>query len=459
MEISADGWRAQAGGSQKDRIWTSPRASFFPATSTCVAWQRWRRIFCALSRSSWRAPSIWPSVGCLWEDLYDAGTHVGDRGNQYTSEKEANGHFVPLSLGRFVETRKVGMSERSVRRALCELFSREEGTRLKRTAVENCDKDLRTLASVSDTQERAVVLSAEDPAPSLHDAQQQAGGRAGSAARSDAKRSIEKRAAFSRVFFVPVQSCCSGFWRWSETRSPISPGFLRRRCSVGGLGRGILSVAAFLEDCTSLYVGLAEPEAEIPNPSATTLEGTEHVSERKRLWEDLYDAGTHGGGRGNQCTGEKEANVHFVPLSLGRFVETRKVGMSERSVRRALCELFSREEGTRLKGTSVENCDKDLRTLACMSDTQERAAALSAEDPAPSLHDAQQQAGGRAGSARGAIRRKEVHREARRLLLGFFCARAEVLQRFLEMVGNSKPDFARIFTQAMQRLVVSGEES
>ena len=54
-----------------------------------------------------------------------------------------------------------------------------------------------------------------------------------------------------------------------------------------------------------------------------------------------------------------------------------KTGRSDRSKRRSarLCKLLSAEERNRLKGTAVENCDKDLFAIASIGDIQKRTAA------------------------------------------------------------------------------------
>ena len=53
----------------------------------------------------------------------------------------------------------------------------------------------------------------------------------------------------------------------------------------------------------------------------------------------------------------------------------------------SFCKLLSAEERNRLKGTAVEECDKDLFAIADMGNTKERAAMISAisnpDNPAP----------------------------------------------------------------------------
>ena len=78
-------------------------------------------------------------------------------------------------------------------------------------------------------------------------------------------------------------------------------------------------------------------------------------------------------------------------------IESIETGRRSEQLSIRLCKLLSAEERSRLKGTAVENRDKDLFAIAGIGDIQQRTAVISAlsdaEKPAPSLHEAKCRAG------------------------------------------------------------------
>ena len=135
---------------------------------------------------------------------------------------------------------------------------------------------------------------------------------------------------------------------------------------------------------------------------------------------------------------------------------SKKTGRSDRSKRRSvrLCKLLSAEERSRLKGTAVANCDKDLFAVANIGDIQQRTAVISAlsdaEKPAPSLYEAKC----RAGLVQPLERdlEKEVDQEARLLFRALFHTRHDSLDRFLHEVADQKPEFVDIMTEVVKRI-------
>ena len=59
---------------------------------------------------------------------------------------------------------------------------------------------------------------------------------------------------------------------------------------------------------------LAEMEANLLRSLPGKLESAEHLVERKRLWEDLYDAGTHGGGTKEDHVLALVGSVSLLPV-------------------------------------------------------------------------------------------------------------------------------------------------
>ena len=131
-------------------------------------------------------------------------------------------------------------------------------------------------------------------------------------------------------------------------------------------------MAASLEDCTSLYVGLAGPEAEIPSPSATTLERTEHVSERKNAWVALYGSMQNGGNREEDCLRATMGSFISGALPWGRdscYVEPFAgtllgVGLCPRPVRGEIV-----NDGNGIRSAGGRDRPKGLGRLAGISQT------------------------------------------------------------------------------------------
>ena len=119
----------------------------------------------------------------LRDAIYGPTKRGGDRGNQYTGGKVANGHgdILPESDSLAAQAESTEARKRSVQRSVrfCKLLSAEECDRLNGTAVENCDKDLFAIAGIGDIQKRMAVISAlsdaEKPASSLYEAKCRAG--------------------------------------------------------------------------------------------------------------------------------------------------------------------------------------------------------------------------------------------------------------------------------------------
>ena len=117
----------------------------------------------------------------LRDAIYGPTKRGGDRGNQYTSGKVANGHRLPESDSLAARAESTEARKRSERRSvrLCKLLSAEECDQLEGTSVENCDKDLFAIADIGDIQQREAVIDAlsdaEKPASSLEEAKDRAG--------------------------------------------------------------------------------------------------------------------------------------------------------------------------------------------------------------------------------------------------------------------------------------------
>ena len=125
-----------------------------------------------------------------------------------------------------------------------------------------------------------------------------------------------------------------------------------------------------------------------------------------------------------------------------------------------LCKLLSAEERNRLKGTAVENCDKDLFAIADIGDIQQRTSVISlsdAEKPAPSLHEAKYRAG-LAPHLEPDLER-EFERGANRLFDSLFYGRTGTWERFLRKVAADEPDFLDTMTEVVKRLTERGGES
>ena len=130
---------------------------------------------------------------------------------------------------------------------------------------------------------------------------------------------------------------------------------------------------------------LAEIEANLLNSPLARLERLEHQVERKRLCDEIYGTTKRGGDRRSERF--QSDNVVTLKSPLLSDAHAESIGMGKRSMYRAIrfCKRLSAEERNRLKGTSVENCDKDLFAIADIGDIQKRTAARSRtpKDPRP----------------------------------------------------------------------------
>ena len=125
------------------------------------------------------------------------------------------------------------------------------------------------------------------------------------------------------------------------------------------------------------------------------------------------------------------------------------------------CKRLSAEERNRLKGTAVENCDKDLFAIADIGDIQQRTSVISAlsdaDKPAPSLYEAKCRAG-LAPHLEPDLER-EFERGANRLFDSLFYGRTGTWERFLRKVAADEPDFLDTMTEVVKRLTERGGES
>ena len=122
----------------------------------------------------------------------------------------------------------------------------------------------------------------------------------------------------------------------------------------------------------------------------------------------------------------------------------------------SLCALVPKEERTRLKGTAVENCDKDLFAIAGIRRHPEKnGGALSDPDnPASSLQEAQE----RAGLDRNKLERVKQKR-AQSMRRDWMSADPETLSKFLEMIAEWDHELASSFLGAVRLAIRSWEES
>ena len=97
----------------------------------------------------------------LRDAIYGPTKRGGDRGNQYTGGKVANGHGdrLPESDSLAARAESTEARKRSERRSvrLCKLLSAEECDRLEGTAVERCDRDLFAIAGIGDIRKRTAA--------------------------------------------------------------------------------------------------------------------------------------------------------------------------------------------------------------------------------------------------------------------------------------------------------------
>ena len=201
---------------------------------------------------------------------------------------------------------------------------------------------------------------------------------------------------------------------------------------------------------------LAEIEANLLNSPLTRLETHEHEVERERLLEVMYGKPARGGDRRSKDF-QVGQNSQLENPSDGR---AKRAGRSDRSKRRSihLCKLLSAEERSRLKGTAVANCDKDLFAIAGIGDIQQRTAVIDAlsdaEKPAPSLYEAKYRAGLVQPPERDLKKEAEqkVFQEVDLLFRVLFYGGYDVLDRFLGEVADQKPDFLGIMTEVVKRL-------
>ena len=128
---------------------------------------------------------------------------------------------------------------------------------------------------------------------------------------------------------------------------------------------------------------LAEIEANLLNSPLNRLERLEHQVERKRLCDEIYGTTKRGGDRRSERF--QSDNVVTLKSPLLSDAHAESIGMGKRSMYRAIrfCKRLSAEERNRLKGTSVENCDKDLFAIADIGDIQQRTAARSRTPKSP----------------------------------------------------------------------------
>ena len=201
---------------------------------------------------------------------------------------------------------------------------------------------------------------------------------------------------------------------------------------------------------------LAEIEANLLNSPLTRLETHEHEVERERLLKILCLKLKHGGDRKSKDFSSGQ-NGQLENPSDGR---DKKAGRSDRSKRRStrLCKLLSVEERSRLKGTAVENCDKDLFAIAAIADIQQRTAVIDAlsdaEKPAPSLYEAKCRAGLVQPPERDLKREADlkVFRDVELLFRVLFCGGNDVLDVFLAEVADQKPESLAIMTDLVNHL-------
>ena len=121
---------------------------------------------------------------------------------------------------------------------------------------------------------------------------------------------------------------------------------------------------------------------------------------------------------------------------------------------RSFCALLPQRERTRLKGTAVENCDKDLFAIASMGNTKNRGAVISAlpdpDNPASSLQEALH----RYASA------EQTHGQACSLLRAWRRANPDALKKFASWMSARRPGFGpSIFTAVDVYLGEGGRES
>ena len=206
---------------------------------------------------------------------------------------------------------------------------------------------------------------------------------------------------------------------------------------------------------------LAEIEANLLRSPLNRLERLEHQVERKRLCDEIYGTTKRGGDRRSERF--QSDNVVTLKSPLLSDAHAESIGMGKRSMYRAIrfCKRLSAEERNRLKGTSVENCDKDLFAIADIGDIQQRTAVIDAlsdaEKPAPSLHEAKYRAG-LAPHLEPDLER-EFERGANRLFDSLFYGRTGTLERFLRKVAADEPDFLDTMTEVVKRLTERGGES
>ena len=124
----------------------------------------------------------------------------------------------------------------------------------------------------------------------------------------------------------------------------------------------------------------------------------------------------------------------------------------------SFCALVSKKERARLKGTSVENCDKDLFAIAGIGDIRKRTAVISAlcdpDNPASSLQEAQECA----GLDRHKLERVKQKR-AQSMRRDWMSADPETLSKFLELLAEWDHELTSVLLGAVRLAVKSWEES
>ena len=199
---------------------------------------------------------------------------------------------------------------------------------------------------------------------------------------------------------------------------------------------------------------LAEIHSNLLRAPLTAVERLEHLTECQLLEKQLGLKLEHGGDRKSKdFSSGQNGNLKSPILS---EAEVEEIGMSDRSKARAtrFCKLLSAEERNRIKGTSVQNCHKDLFAIAGIGDIQQRTAVIDAlsdaEKPAPSLYEAKYRAGLVQPPERDP--EKEAEREAELLFRALFRASPGALERFLPKVAVDEPEFVDIMTEVVNRL-------
>lgn len=126
-------------------------------------------------------------------------------------------------------------------------------------------------------------------------------------------------------------------------------------------------VSAIVEELSEDEARLAEIDENLVRRELNVLDRAVFLAERKAVWERLHPETRHGGDRKSR----KAETVNRVANLATRFTEdiADKIGMSERSIRRAcaIADALSPDQLSTLRGTYLADHQRDLEVFAGMS--------------------------------------------------------------------------------------------